>query len=67
MQETPVFFSNETGKAQYKINLQELLHCMGDSGQAGLIRIEGLRTQLSKIISQVIFLKRQVKNFTKFF
>lgn len=41
MQETPVFFSNETGKAQYLINLQELLHCMGDSGQAGLIKIEG--------------------------
>ncbi len=48
MQETPVFFSNETGKPQYKINLQELLHCMGDSGQAGLIRIEGFENPAIK-------------------
>ena len=41
MQETPVFFSHETGQAQYRINLQELLHCMGDAGQAGLIKIDG--------------------------
>lgn len=48
MQETPVYFSNETGKAQYLINLQELMQCMGDSGQAGLIKIEGFENPAIK-------------------
>ncbi|PCJ62011.1 MAG: hypothetical protein COA79_04815 [Planctomycetota bacterium] len=41
MTDTSVYFSHESGEPQYDIDLQSLIHCLGDSGQAGLIKIEG--------------------------
>ncbi len=49
---TPVYFDPTNGEPQYFIDIQNLIHCLGNSGQAGLIKITGfqdprLRLQLS--------------------